>query len=81
MITYLLTVLSLNQGATRLHYVAGLPYLPVPTLLGATVAYGPVALALLLCWLGGDRLSWRYVQHPVSNHDATVVTVKQHGGV
>jgi hypothetical protein len=71
-ITYLLTVLSLNQGATRLHYVAGLPYLPVPTLLGATVAYGPVALALLLCWLGGDRLSWRYVQHPVSNHDASI---------
>lgn len=50
----------LNRGATRLHYVAGLPYLPVPTLLGATVAYGPVALALLLCWLGGDRLSWRW---------------------
>ena len=57
---------NLHRGATRLHYVAGLPYLPVHTLLAATVAYGPVALALLLCWLGGDRLSWRYVQYPVS---------------
>ena len=32
----------------------------MPTLLAAVVAYGPVALALLLCWLGGDRASWRW---------------------
>ena len=46
-----------NHGAARVHAVAGLP---VPALLAAVVAYGPVALALLLCWLGGDRASWRW---------------------
>lgn len=46
-----------NHGAARVHAVAGLP---VPALLAAVVAYGPVALTLLLCWLGGDRASWRW---------------------
>ena len=26
----------------------------------AVLLYSQVALALLLCWLGGDRLSWRW---------------------
>ena len=32
-----------NRGAAKLHVVAGRAYLPVPTLIAATVAYGPAA--------------------------------------
>ena len=41
---------------------------PIATVLAVTVAYMPVALALLLAYLSQDRMSWRwpFQKEPVS---------------
>jgi len=32
----------------------------IPTLVAAYVAYFPPLVALVLCWIGGDKMSWRW---------------------
>ena len=44
-------------------YVASLAGLPSEVVVAAAVAYAPIALALLLAKLSGDRMSWRWPFH------------------
>jgi hypothetical protein len=52
-----------NHGPSRVEAICGVPTAAV---VGAVVAYGPVAVALVLAWLSGDRMSWRWPFHKES---------------
>jgi sterol desaturase/sphingolipid hydroxylase (fatty acid hydroxylase superfamily) len=49
-----------NHGETRVEEIAGVT---TPTFIASVVAYAPVALALALAFVSGDRMSWRWPFH------------------
>ena len=50
-------------GAAGNHAGESVAGVPVAPLLGVVIAYSPVAVAMLLAWVSGDRLSYRWPFH------------------
>jgi sterol desaturase/sphingolipid hydroxylase (fatty acid hydroxylase superfamily) len=52
-------VVSNHDGNTQLH-VTEFQGIPIEEFAAIVIAYLPVIMALVLCWLSGDKLSWRW---------------------
>ena len=51
---------AVNHGQTRVDLFRGFP---IEKVIAGSAAYGPVIVAIILCALSGDRMSWRWPFH------------------